>query len=86
MEKQPYRRRLCDRLVERLGTDNPAFAPLHTNQILLIDDDLRETALSITALEKYLSETLDVLEDEKVTPTACRHWRGENLPSNALMS
>lgn len=69
MQSEPIlpRRRLCDRLVEREKTENRALAPLHAHQVLLIDDDLRETALSITALEKYLAQVLRTLESEQVT-------------------
>jgi hypothetical protein len=38
------------------------------NLLLFVDDDLRETALSITRIERYLTRTLDALE----SPDLCR--------------
>jgi hypothetical protein len=63
------RRRLRDRLVERDGTANPALtvrSALRT-QLLLIDDDLREAALGLGAVEQFLADAADLLENEKVT-------------------
>jgi hypothetical protein len=63
------RRRLRDRLVERDGTANPALTERYalTNQLLLVDDDLRECALSLSSVEKFLAQALEKLEDEQVT-------------------
>jgi hypothetical protein len=63
------RRRLRDRLVEREGTANPALTERYAlqNQLLLIDDDLREVALAMGSVEKFLTEALGLLEDESVT-------------------
>jgi hypothetical protein len=62
------RRRLRDRLVERDGTENPTLDRyVLSNQLLLIDDDLRETALAINTLEDFLRRALELLEDERVT-------------------
>lgn len=62
------RRRLRDRLVERQGTDNPALTERYalTNQLLLVDDDLRECALALSSVEKFLAQALAMLEDEEV--------------------
>jgi hypothetical protein len=62
------RRRLTDRLVEREGTQNPSLTEKYSlqNQLLLIDDDLRETALALGAVEKFLGDALRLLEDERV--------------------
>lgn len=62
------RRRLRDRLVERDGTANPALKERYalTNQLLLVDDDLRECALALSSVEKFLAQSLALLEDESV--------------------
>src|SRR5436305_9518035 len=62
------RRRLRDRLVEREGTANPALTERYalTNQLLLVDDDLRECALALSSVEKFLAQALGMLEDESV--------------------
>lgn len=70
MHPESYpRRRLRDRLVEREGTANPTLSERYAlqNQLLLIDDDLRETALALGAVEKFLGDALGLLEDEQVT-------------------
>ena len=61
------RARVRDRLMDRANTDyapNPAFAHLRDveNLLLFIDDDLRETALAMERIEKYLVSTLGVLD------------------------
>lgn len=63
------RRRLRDRLVEREGTANPQLSDRHelSNQILLIDDDLRETALALGGIERFLTDALGLLESEEVS-------------------
>jgi hypothetical protein len=63
------RRRLRDRLVERDGTENPALKERYslTNQLLLVDDDLRECAIALGSVEKFLAAALALLDDEKVT-------------------
>jgi hypothetical protein len=60
---------LRDRLVEREGTANPALKERYalTNQLLLVDDDLRECALALGSVEKFLAVALERLEDERVT-------------------
>jgi ubiquinone biosynthesis protein UbiJ len=37
------------------------------NLVLFIDDDLRETAMSIQRIESYLVDTLSLLEQEEVS-------------------
>lgn len=61
------RARVRDRLMDRANQDyapNPAFAHLRDveNLLLFIDDDLRETALAMERIEKYLVSTLNVLD------------------------
>ena len=66
------RRRLRDRLVERDGTSNPLFAERHelANLMLLIDDDLRETALALGGIDRFLADALALLESEQVSARA----------------
>lgn len=72
------RRRLKDRLVEREGTQNPALTERYAlqNQLLLIDDDLRESALSLSAVEQFLHDALGLLENESVTAADVAHLVG----------
>jgi hypothetical protein len=61
------RARARDRLMDRANNDyspNPALAQVRDveNLLLFIDDDLRETALAMERIEKYLLSTLDVLD------------------------
>jgi hypothetical protein len=84
MQGQSYpRRRLRDRLVEREGTANPVLTERYAlqNQLLLIDDDLRETALAMGALETFLADALNLLEDERVSAADLAHLAsdGETL-------
>lgn len=64
------RRRLRDRLVDREGTENHRLAaePRLTNHLMLVDDELRETALALTGIEAYLAQALLVLEREDLRP------------------
>lgn len=39
------------------------------NLLLFIDDDLRETALSMERIERYLISTLDILEGQRIDGT-----------------
>jgi hypothetical protein len=65
-------------LVEREGTDNPALdRHLIQNQLLLVDDDLRETALGIGAVEDFLRQALALLEDQGVTADDLARLAGE---------
>jgi hypothetical protein len=63
------RRRLRDRLLERDGTANPTLTEHGTlrTHLLLIDDDLREAALGLGAVEQFLSDAADLLENENIT-------------------
>ena len=63
------RRRLRDRLVERDGTRNPRLVERYelTNQLLLVDDDLRETALALVDCEKFLGDALALLDSDQVS-------------------
>ncbi len=65
----PPRRRLRDRLVEH-ETQNARLVEKGqlSNLLLLIDDDLRETALAMSGIDGFLGEALRVLDDEEVRP------------------
>ena len=61
------RARARDRLMDRANQSyapNPALTQLEhvENLLLFIDDDLRESALSMERIERYLVATLDMLE------------------------
>ena len=47
---------------------NPALAKIRhvENLLLFVDDDLRETALTMERIERYLISTLDMLEGDKL--------------------
>ncbi|PRP91612.1 hypothetical protein ENSA5_53720 [Enhygromyxa salina] len=65
------RARARDRLMDRASqtyAPNPALSQIrHVENILMfIDDDLRETALSMARIESYLISTLDMLEGENL--------------------
>lgn len=67
------RARARDRLMDRATqaySPNAALRGVNNigNLLLFVDDDLRETALSITRIERYLTRTLDALE----SPDLCR--------------
>jgi hypothetical protein len=61
------RRRLRDRLVAH-ETQNRRLADAGqvSNLLLLIDDDLRETAVAMSGIEGFLAEALRLLDDEEV--------------------
>lgn len=64
-------RRLRDRLIAQGGPVSPSLAaqaPL-TNHLLLVDDDLRETAAALGRLEGYLARTAAALAGERVGRT-----------------
>jgi hypothetical protein len=68
------RARARDRLMDRASqpyAPNPALARLEhiENLMLFIDDDLRESALSMERIERYLVATLDMLESEQLERT-----------------
>jgi hypothetical protein len=63
------RARARDRLMDRASqpyVPSPALAQVKhvENLLLFIDDDLRETALSMERIERYLLSTLDMLEGD----------------------
>lgn len=65
------RARARDRLMDRASqpyAPNPALARLEhvENLLLFIDDDLRESALSMERIERYLVATLDLLEGDRL--------------------
>jgi hypothetical protein len=65
------RARARDRLMDRASQSyapNPALARLEhvENLLLFIDDDLRESALSMERIERYLVSTLDLLEGDRL--------------------
>jgi len=70
MPNQVPRRRLRDRLVEREGTANPQLAERRElqNELLFIDDDLRESALALGSIERFLADALQLLDGEDVNP------------------
>jgi hypothetical protein len=86
---QPHsaqRRRLRDRLVERDGTQNPVLSERHLleNQLLLIDDDLRQAALALNEVEGFLAASLRLLEDEKVTAAGLAALAGDGAALDRL--
>lgn len=65
------RARARDRLMDRASqpyAPNPALAGIDRveNLLLFIDDDLRESALSMERIERYLVATLDMLEGDRL--------------------
>jgi len=68
LEPTGPKRRLRDRMLDREGTENPALTGRFelTNLLLLVDDDLSETALSISGIETFLADALSLLENPKV--------------------
>ena len=67
------RARSRDRLMDRANhpyAPNPAFSKIRhvENLLMFIDDDLRETALSMERIERYLVSTLDLLESDRLLP------------------
>lgn len=63
------RRRLRDRIASLDSTSNPALSgrPELKNQMLLVDDDLRQTALVLGTVEQYLGEAMGLIERPDVT-------------------
>jgi hypothetical protein len=74
------RRRLRDRLVEREGTANPVLAERYElqNLLLLVDDDLRQTALAVGAVEAFLGRAADLLEREEVRAADLARLAGDD--------
>ncbi|MEO6954229.1 MAG: hypothetical protein ABI321_20675 [Polyangia bacterium] len=64
----PPHRRLRDRLGSH-ETDNPSLARGDaTNLLLLIDDDLHETAQAMSVIDGFLSSALTLLSSTDVNP------------------
>lgn len=63
------RRRLHDRLAEH-ETQQPRHAQRAdvSNLLLLIDDDLRETALAMSSIDGFLCEALRLLDGDDMDP------------------
>ncbi|MCA9682492.1 MAG: hypothetical protein KC457_09880 [Myxococcales bacterium] len=66
-----HRARARDRLMDRASQPyepNPALSKVNhvENLLMFIDDDLRETALSMERIERYLVSTLDMLEGDRL--------------------
>ena len=75
------RRRLRDRIASLESTENPS---LHRhelkNHVMLVEDDLRQTALALGAIEAYLTQSMELLEDEALTSEAMRvHAEDETI-------
>jgi hypothetical protein len=67
------RARARDRLMDRASqpyAPNPALSQVKhvENLLLFIDDDLRESALSMERIERYLISTLEMLEGDRLVP------------------
>ena len=65
------RARSRDRLMDRASqtyAPNPELTKIRhvENLMMFIDDDLRETALSMERIERYLISTLDMLESDRL--------------------
>jgi hypothetical protein len=65
------RARARDRLMDRGSAPNPRTEALAgvggiDNLLLFIDDDLRETALAVQRIERFLLSTLELLERDKL--------------------
>jgi hypothetical protein len=68
----PHKRRLRDRLADQDGHQKPLLPGTVsdryelTNLLLLVDDDLRQTARALGAVDAFLAEAADLLEREGV--------------------
>jgi hypothetical protein len=62
-------RRARDRLADRDGTQNPTLTVRHElqNVLMLVDDDLRETAQAMESIETFLVDALHHLEREDIS-------------------
>ena len=63
------RRRLRDRIASLDRTANPVLRgrPDVQNTLLLVEDELREAALALGAVEQYLGQTMELLESATLT-------------------
>ena len=69
--KNAMARRARDKLINRQGTRNTTL-DVHRqlqNHVLLIDDDLRETAQALGGIEDFLVKALQVLDQENLEST-----------------
>lgn len=59
---------------------NPALAGVREveNLLLFIDDDLRETALSMERIERYLVATLGILEGDRLERQSIQALAGDD--------
>ena len=76
------RRRLRDRIASLEHTENPALRGKFElqNLMLLVDDDLRQTALSLGSVEQYLAQSIALLESESLAPAElAAHADGEDV-------
>ena len=76
------RRRLRDRIASLERTDNPALHGQYElqNLMLLVDDDLRQTALSLGSVEQYLAQSIALLERESIAASElAAHADGEDV-------
>ena len=66
------RRRVRDRIASLDTTDNPMLRGQYDirNLMLLVDDDLRQTALALGAIEAYLATAAALLEKSDLTGAA----------------
>ena len=65
------RRRLRDRIASLDRTTNQALRrPEIANLVMIVEDDLRQTALALGAVEQYLGKAHGLLEQPDVTPQA----------------
>jgi hypothetical protein len=61
------RRRMRDRIASLDRTDNPSLKRRElANLVLLVEDDLRETALALGQIEQYLGAAMTLLEQPEL--------------------
>jgi hypothetical protein len=79
------RRRVRDRLIDRAGTENPRLKRYElSNLMLLVDDDLRETALALGGIESFLARALALLEKADVGADELAALADDGLLSDRL--
>ena len=74
------RRRARDRIASLDRTNNPTLkrSASTANLVLLVEDDLRETALALGAIEKYLASAMLQLENPAVTSADLSSLAGDS--------
>lgn len=74
------RRRLRDRIASLDSTNNPALRGHHeiANQMLFLDDDLRQTALVLGTIEEYLAQAMGLIERADVTAPELKAFAGSD--------